>query len=42
MQGSLKYLLIYEAQEKGPYLSFVPLKGEILSKACEAVKRIGK
>ena len=42
VQESLNYLLSDKAQAKAPSLGFVPLKGDILSKSRDAVKRIGK
>ena len=42
VQDAFKYMLSDAAQSKAPSLGFVPLKGEILSKAKAAVKTIGK
>jgi len=38
----LSRLLSDEYQDKAPKLGFVPLKGEILEKARDAVEKIGK
>ena len=42
VKEAFNYMLSYAAQDKAPSLGFVPLKGEILSKAKAAVFRIGK
>ena len=42
VQDAFNYMLSDAAQSKAPSLGFVPLKGEILSKAKAAVKTIGK
>ena len=42
IQEALNNLLSEEAQNKAPSLGYVPLTGDILSKARAAVKRIGK
>ena len=42
IQESLLYLLSDKAQSKAPSLGFVPLKGDILTKSREAVRRIAK
>ncbi len=41
IKEALNYLLSDKAQDKAPSLGFVPLKGDILSKARDAVNRIG-
>ena len=42
IQDALNYLLSDEAQSKAPGLGFIPLKGNILNKSLEAVKKIGE
>jgi len=42
IQDSLSYLLSNEAQSKAPRLGFVPLEGNLLEKAREAVMKIGE
>ena len=42
IQDTLNYLLSDEAQSKAPGLGFVPLKGDILNKSREAIKKIGE
>ena len=42
VQDAFNYMLSDAAQSKAPSLGFVPLKGEILSKAKAAVETIGK
>ena len=42
IKSSLSRLLSDEYQDKAPKLGFVPLKGEILEKARDAVEKIGK
>ncbi len=42
IQESLNYLLSDKSQDKAASLGFVPLQGEILSKARAAVERIGR
>ena len=42
IKTTLSTLLSDEYQDKAPKLGFVPLKGEILGKARDAVEKIGK
>ena len=42
IQDAINYILSDNAQAKAPFLGFVPLKGYILEKSRDAVKRIGK
>ena len=42
IKQALSYMLSDTAQSKAPSLGFVPLKGEILSKARAAVNKVGK